>query len=88
MQQDEDVDLKFTSSRWRIRFGLLDAVGAYLLLFAFSFAMIWVGVVLGSVVRTPEGVQGVTRCGSCSAIRTSQPSPVIRGRASTRRCTR
>jgi ABC-type polysaccharide/polyol phosphate export permease len=44
---------------WRIRAGVLDALGGYLLLFAFAFAMIWVGVVLGSVVATPEGVMGV-----------------------------
>ena len=44
---------------WRIRSGLLDAVGGYLLLVLFAFAMIWVGVLLGSAVGTPEGVQGV-----------------------------
>jgi ABC-type polysaccharide/polyol phosphate export permease len=26
---------------------------------AFAFAMIWIGVLLGSVVATPEGVQGL-----------------------------
>ncbi|MCC6436471.1 MAG: ABC transporter permease [Acidimicrobiales bacterium] len=45
---------------WRIRSGLLDALGGYLLLIGFAFAMIWVGVLLGSVVRTPEGVTGVS----------------------------
>lgn len=44
---------------WRIRSGVLDALGGYLLLFAFAFAMIWIGVVLGSIVATPEGVMGV-----------------------------
>jgi ABC transporter DrrB family efflux protein len=44
---------------WRIRSGVLDALGGYLLLFAFAFAMIWVGVVLGSAVATPEGVTGL-----------------------------
>lgn len=44
---------------WRINSSLLDAVGGYLLLVAFAFAMIWVGVLLGSVVATPEGVNGV-----------------------------
>jgi ABC transporter DrrB family efflux protein len=44
---------------WRIRSGVLDALGGYLLLFAFAFAMIWVGVVLGSAVSTPEGVTGL-----------------------------
>jgi ABC-2 type transport system permease protein len=44
---------------WRIRDGVVDAVVGYALLVAFAFAMIWVGVLLGSVVRTPEGVQGI-----------------------------
>ncbi len=44
---------------WRIRSGLVDAVLGYLLLIGFAFAMIWVGVLLGSVVKTPEGVTGI-----------------------------
>jgi ABC-2 type transport system permease protein len=44
---------------WRIHSGVLDVLGAYGLMLVFSFAMIWVGVLLGSLVRTPEGVQGV-----------------------------
>jgi ABC-2 type transport system permease protein len=44
---------------WRIHDGLVNAVLGYLLLIAFAFAMIWVGVLLGSVVATPEGVQGI-----------------------------
>jgi ABC-2 type transport system permease protein len=44
---------------WRIRDGLAAAALGYLLLIAFAFAMIWVGVLLGSVVSTPEGVQGI-----------------------------
>ena len=44
---------------WRIRCDLVDTVGAYGLMIAFSFAMIWVGVLLGSVVATPEGVTGI-----------------------------
>jgi ABC-2 type transport system permease protein len=44
---------------WRIRDGLVEAALGYLLLVAFAFAMIWVGVLLGSLVATPEGVQGV-----------------------------
>lgn len=44
---------------WRIRGGVVDALGAYGLTFAFAFAMIWVGVLLGSVVATPEGVNGI-----------------------------
>jgi ABC transporter DrrB family efflux protein len=45
---------------WRIRSSVLDAVLGYLLLVAFSFTMIWVGVLLGSIIATPEGVQGFT----------------------------
>jgi ABC-2 type transport system permease protein len=44
---------------WRIHSGILDVLGAYGLMVVFSFAMIWVGVLLGSLVPTPEGVQGV-----------------------------
>jgi ABC transporter DrrB family efflux protein len=44
---------------WRIHGGVLDVIGAYGLMVIFSFAMIWVGVLLGSLVPTPEGVQGV-----------------------------
>jgi ABC transporter DrrB family efflux protein len=44
---------------WRIRDGLVSAALGYLLLVAFAFAMIWVGVLLGSLVATPEGVQGI-----------------------------
>jgi ABC-2 type transport system permease protein len=44
---------------WRIRDGVFDAVIGYLLLVGFAFAMIWVGVLLGSVVKTPEGVTGI-----------------------------
>ena len=44
---------------WRIRGDLLETGHAYLLMIAFSFAMIWVGVLLGSVVATPEGVTGI-----------------------------
>ncbi|MFT4036085.1 MAG: ABC transporter permease [Patulibacter sp.] len=44
---------------WQPRGGLLDAVAAYALMLAFTFAMIWIGVLLASLVRTPEAVQGV-----------------------------
>ncbi|MBX3314641.1 MAG: ABC transporter permease [Actinobacteria bacterium] len=44
---------------WRIRGDLLDTAGAYLLMIAFAFAMIWIGVLLGSLVATPEGVTGI-----------------------------
>jgi ABC-2 type transport system permease protein len=44
---------------WRIRDGALDAAAAYGLLLVFAFAMIWVGVLIGSMLATPEAVQGV-----------------------------
>ena len=44
---------------WRIRSSVVDAVAGYFLMVAFAFAMIWVGVLLGSFVATPEGVQGI-----------------------------
>ncbi|QGG96778.1 ABC transporter permease [Actinomarinicola tropica] len=44
---------------WRIQSGVLDALNAYVLMVAFAFAMVWIGVLLGSVVPTPEGVMGV-----------------------------
>jgi ABC transporter DrrB family efflux protein len=45
---------------WRIRGGPVDTCFAYGLMFAFSFAMIWIGVLLGSLCSTPEAVQGVS----------------------------
>jgi ABC-2 type transport system permease protein len=44
---------------WRIHAGVLDVLAAYGLMIAFSFAVIWIGVLLGSLVATPEGVQGI-----------------------------
>jgi ABC-2 type transport system permease protein len=44
---------------WRIHTGVLDILAAYGLMLAFSFAIIWIGVLLASLVATPEGVQGV-----------------------------
>jgi len=44
---------------WRIHSSAADALHAYLLMIAFSFAMIWIGVLLGSLVGTPEGVTGI-----------------------------
>jgi len=44
---------------WRIRTDIVDAALGYLLLIAFAFAMIWIGVLLGSLVATPEGVTGI-----------------------------
>jgi ABC transporter DrrB family efflux protein len=44
---------------WRIHSSAVEALAGYLLMVAFAFAMIWVGVLLGSLVGTPEGVQGI-----------------------------
>lgn len=44
---------------WRIHTGVVDATHGYLLMIAFAFAMIWIGVLLGSLVATPEGVSGI-----------------------------
>lgn len=44
---------------WQPRGSVLDTIAAYALMFAFTFAMIWIGVLLASIVRTPEAVQGV-----------------------------
>ena len=44
---------------WRIRNGLVDGVLAYLLLLLFGFSMIWLGIWIGSMMRTVEAVQGL-----------------------------
>jgi ABC-2 type transport system permease protein len=44
---------------WRIHSGVLDIAAAYGLMIVFSFAVIWIGILLGSSVGTPEAVQGV-----------------------------
>ncbi len=44
---------------WRIRGSLVDAVLAYALLLLWGFAMIWIGIVVGSKMRSVEAVQGV-----------------------------
>ena len=44
---------------WRIRTGLLDAFLGYLILLGFGFAMIWIGIVVGSRLKTVEAVNGV-----------------------------
>jgi ABC transporter DrrB family efflux protein len=43
---------------WRIRNGLADALLAFLLLLCFGFAIIWLGIWVGSLMRTVEAVQG------------------------------
>ena len=44
---------------WQPHSGVLDVAAAYGLMFLFTFAMIWIGVLLGSIMGTPEAVQGV-----------------------------
>ena len=44
---------------WRIRDGIVHAVVAYLLLLMWGFAMIWVGIWVGSAMRSVEAVNGV-----------------------------
>jgi len=44
---------------WRAHTGFLDILAAYGLMIVFSFAVIWIGVLLASTVSTPEAVQGV-----------------------------
>jgi ABC transporter DrrB family efflux protein len=43
---------------WRIRGGLFDAVLAFALLLVFGFALVWLGIWIGSLMRTVEAVQG------------------------------
>ena len=44
---------------WRIRGSLAEAIGGYALMIAFSFAIVWLGILMGSVLPTVEAVQGV-----------------------------
>ncbi|WP_181310446.1 ABC transporter permease [Nocardioides campestrisoli] len=44
---------------WRIRGSFLDAVLAYALLLLWGFAMIWLGILVGSSLRSVEAVNGV-----------------------------
>ena len=43
---------------WRIRGGLVDGALGFLLLLMFGFALIWLGIWVGSLMRTVEAVQG------------------------------
>jgi ABC transporter DrrB family efflux protein len=43
---------------WRIRNGVVNGVLAFLLLLLFGFALIWLGIWVGSMMRTVEAVQG------------------------------
>ncbi|MDA2894282.1 ABC transporter permease [Mycolicibacterium sp. BiH015] len=44
---------------WRIRNGVGEAILAFVLLLVFGFGMIWFGVLVGSLMRTVEAVNGV-----------------------------
>ena len=44
---------------WRIHSSFAHAIAGYALMVAFSFAVIWLGVLLAASVGTPEAVQGV-----------------------------
>ena len=44
---------------WRIRGGVLDAALAFVLILVFGFSMIWFGILIGSVMRSVEAVNGV-----------------------------
>lgn len=44
---------------WRIRGSVLDAALAFALLLVFGFGMIWFGILIGSLLRTVEAVNGV-----------------------------
>jgi ABC-2 type transport system permease protein len=44
---------------WRIRDGVLEALLAYALLLLWGFAMIWLGILVGSSMRSVEAVNGL-----------------------------
>lgn len=44
---------------WRIRSSVLEALAAYGLLLMWGFAMIWLGILVGSKMRSVEAVNGV-----------------------------
>ncbi|MGB9376518.1 MAG: ABC transporter permease [Mycobacteriales bacterium] len=43
---------------WRIRGGVAQAVLAFVLVLLFGFAMIWFGILVGSIMRSTEAVNG------------------------------
>jgi ABC transporter DrrB family efflux protein len=43
---------------WRIRDGLINGILGYLLLLLFGFSMIWLGIWVGSLMRSVEAVNG------------------------------
>jgi ABC-type polysaccharide/polyol phosphate export permease len=44
---------------WRIHGGAPDAILGFALLLTFAFAMLWVGALLGLLVRSPDAVMGI-----------------------------
>jgi ABC transporter DrrB family efflux protein len=44
---------------WRIESGPAHAVAGYLLMLCFALAMVWVGLLVGVTVRSPDAVMGV-----------------------------
>jgi ABC transporter DrrB family efflux protein len=44
---------------WRIHTDVPHALAGFALLAALAFAMLWLGMLLGSVVRTPDAAQGI-----------------------------
>jgi ABC-2 type transport system ATP-binding protein len=44
---------------WRIRGGIAEAALAFALILVFGFSMIWFGILIGSVMRSVEAVNGV-----------------------------
>jgi ABC-2 type transport system permease protein len=44
---------------WRIHAGVADALAGYGLLLLFAAAMLWVGTLIGLLVRTPDAVMGI-----------------------------
>ncbi|MCW3041145.1 MAG: transporter permease [Solirubrobacterales bacterium] len=48
---------------WRTHTGVLDVLGGYALMVLFQFAMTWVGILMGSLLSSPQAVQGVAFTG-------------------------
>jgi ABC transporter DrrB family efflux protein len=44
---------------WRVHTGVVDAALGFLLLLLFGFSMVWLGIWVGSLMRTVEAVQGL-----------------------------
>jgi ABC transporter DrrB family efflux protein len=44
---------------WRIHAGVLSALGGFGLLLIFAFVMLWVGALIGVLVRSPDAVMGI-----------------------------